>query len=117
MAIYIPEQYQTLVRLANVSEQLFGVKEMVKEDMYNFKELALNSRLNFQQQKDEQNNNVMWSKIKELEVRESAPYTIFIKYSHDPTDNPSPSQESAAKQKKNTEQIGGPGRTPTPSSI
>lgn len=74
--IYVPEQWIPIISLARKGEP-YKVNQMGTEDMLDFKKLCSEIGNNFTVNND--NEKVMWGKIKVLEARKDSPYKLFYK--------------------------------------
>jgi len=78
--VYTPAQYYALARCAQKSKQQYTVKEMEREDCFNFKAMAKQMK-NFSV--DEDGESVRWGKIRQLVLDKSHPYAVKFKHELD----------------------------------
>ncbi|CAG9788284.1 unnamed protein product [Diatraea saccharalis] len=73
--IYTPEQWFTLVRWSKESGSPYDVREIIRNDVLNFKRLLDGKNWT----KNENNNKIYWSKIREVQVNPSEPEVLNYK--------------------------------------
>ena len=81
--VYTVEQYKDLIVSAKVDGEPYELKEITKDDIYDFKILfhSLEER-GLNMSKDTDNVKVKWNSIKEIQVCSGDVVEMFIKYSH-----------------------------------
>ncbi|CAG9812850.1 unnamed protein product [Phaedon cochleariae] len=75
--IFVPSQWIPVIRLAKKNNNPYEVEEIDTFDIYDFKKLS--SEIGNNYNINIKNEKVLWSEIKILEFRKSAPFTIFYK--------------------------------------
>lgn len=78
--IYTPDQWSTVVRTAKKKQPLYIVNELNQENIFDLKELQVQSTMNWD--RDEENEKVYWNKIKIIEVSHCLPNILLFKESY-----------------------------------